>query len=76
MVRKHSVSINGHSTSLSLEDPFWDEVKKAAQEQNKSVAALVARIDNERDPQTNLSSALRLYVLERLKARLPRSVVE
>jgi len=62
---KRSVLIAGHRTSVSLEEAFWIEIQKAAHEENLSVSALIAKIDAER--KGNLSSALRLFVLERLK---------
>lgn len=57
--------ISGHRTSISLEPEFWEEIKRLAREENISVAALVADIDNSRNG--NLSSALRLFVLKKLK---------
>ncbi len=65
-MRKHSISINGHSTSFSLEDPFWNLLKGFAEKDQHSVARIVTRIDRERSEGTNLSSALRLYVLDRV----------
>jgi predicted DNA-binding ribbon-helix-helix protein len=65
-MRKHSISINGHSTSFSLEDPFWLLLKSFAAKDQHSVARVVTRIDRERAADTNLSSALRLYVLNRV----------
>lgn len=65
---KRSVTIAGHRTSLSLEDPFWTELKAWAQEEGVSLNALVSRLDEGRD--TNLSSCLRVAVLERLRLRL------
>lgn len=66
-VIKRSVSINGHRTSFSLEQPFFDELTRIAGDEALSVAALVAKIDAARDSATNLSSALRLYVLGAVK---------
>ena len=66
MLRKHSISIKGHRTSFSLEDKFWDQLKKIASRQDVSVPALVATIDAARSPETNLSSAIRLHVLDHL----------
>jgi len=66
-MRKHSISINGHSTSFSLEDPFWVLLKEIAAKDNHSVARVVTRIDRDRPEGTNLSSALRLFVLERVQ---------
>lgn len=64
-VKKYSVMISGHRTSISLEPEFWEEIKRLAKEENISVAALVTDIDNSRNG--NLSSALRLFVLKKLK---------
>ena len=65
-VRKRSLTIAGHRTSLSLEEAFWQELKVLARQEKLSVAGLVERIDRERSG--NLSSAVRVYVLERLRA--------
>ena len=65
---KRSVTINGHATSISLEAELWQELKRMADETGLSVAALIARIDADRKT-GNLSSALRLAVLNDLKAR-------
>lgn len=64
-VVKRSVSIAGHTTSVSLEEPFWAELRALAKAQNRSLAALITDIDERRG--TNLSSALRLYVLQQLR---------
>ncbi len=64
-VVKRSVSIAGHLTSISLEEPFWSELQSLAKSENISLSKLIAKIDKAR--KTNLSSALRLYVLHRLK---------
>jgi predicted DNA-binding ribbon-helix-helix protein len=68
---KRSLSIAGHSTSISLEEPFWRELKALAEAEGASLAALVARLDGERRG-IGLSSALRLHVLRTLKARIAR----
>ena len=67
MLVKRSVTLSGHSTSIALEPPFWDEVDRIAGERQQSRAALIAAIDRERDPRNNLASALRLLVLDDLK---------
>ena len=67
-VRKRSVTIAGHRTSFSLEDAFWEELLAIAERREMTLAELVVEIDSERDG--NLSSALRLYVLRDLQARL------
>jgi predicted DNA-binding ribbon-helix-helix protein len=62
-VVKRSIAIAGHRTSISLEQPFWEELKHLAALRGISVAALIAEIDQGRKRQ-NLSSALRVHVLE------------
>ncbi len=65
-VKKRSVEIAGHRTSLSLEEAFWRALKRIAARDGVSINRLIARIDRERAG--NLSSAVRIYVLERLEA--------
>ena len=60
---KHSIVIDGHKTSVSLEDAFWSELKGIAHAQKATLGKLVAVIDATRG-HGNLSSAIRLYVLE------------
>ena len=60
---KHSIVIDGHKTSVSLEDAFWSDLKHIAHAQRATLSALVAKIDETRR-QGNLSSAIRLFVLE------------
>ena len=64
-MKKRSVSIRGHRTSLSLEDGFWEELARIAELRGTSVARLIAEIDNSRSG--GLSSAIRLFVLDTLK---------
>jgi predicted DNA-binding ribbon-helix-helix protein len=64
-VVKRSVSIAGHTTSISLEEPFWKALRGLAKAQNRSLASLITEIDERRG--TNLSSALRLYILDSLQ---------
>ena len=61
-LRKRSVVIAGHATSLSLEEEFWRDLQSVARARGLSLNALVALVDAEH--QGNLSSALRLFVLE------------
>jgi predicted DNA-binding ribbon-helix-helix protein len=61
-VLKRSIVIAGHKTSVSLEDAFWDSLKEIAVERDMTLAELVATIDGNRN-HTNLSSAIRLFVL-------------
>jgi predicted DNA-binding ribbon-helix-helix protein len=69
-ILKRSVTIGGHRTSISLETAFYAELERIASERTTSVSALIAEIDAHRDPATNLSSAIRLFVLGDLKAKL------
>ena len=65
-IRKRSVVIAGHATSVSLEEAFWRALKKIAHGRRQSVNALISEIDRERpnDLSGNLSSAIRVFVLE------------
>jgi predicted DNA-binding ribbon-helix-helix protein len=62
-VLKRSLVIAGHRTSVSLEDAFWRRLSRIAVERGLSVNALAAIVDASRG-EANLSSALRVYVLE------------
>jgi predicted DNA-binding ribbon-helix-helix protein len=68
-LRKRSLVIAGHSTSISLEDDFWDALREIADERCLSLPALVAEIDSGRGG-ANLSSALRVAILRHYRARL------
>lgn len=68
---KHSVTLHGHRTSISLEAPFWDELRRIAREKPIPINALVAEIDAKRGMDSGLASAIRVYVLNNLKDRLP-----
>jgi len=67
LLEKHSISIRGHRTSYSLEKEFYTELKRIADEQHTPLATLITRLDEARSPETNLSSCLRLFVLEEIK---------
>jgi len=60
-VRKRSVEIAGHRTSVSIEQPFWDALKEQAAREKLSVNELIGKIDGARG--ANLSSAIRVYLL-------------
>ena len=70
-VTKRSVVIGGHKTSVSLEEPFWSEVRAIADSEQITVSNLLRRIDRERT-NANLSSAIRVYVLENVRTKLHR----
>jgi predicted DNA-binding ribbon-helix-helix protein len=66
-VVKRSVKIGGHKTSVTLEDAFWSELKEIAHSQRVTVSNLIEQIDKTRQ-QGNLSSAIRLHVLEHIRS--------
>jgi predicted DNA-binding ribbon-helix-helix protein len=65
-VVKRSIIIDGHKTSISLEDAFWSDLKEITHRRGATVSKLVTQIDETRQ-QDNLSSAIRLYVLEQIR---------
>ena len=67
-VVKRSIVIAGHKTSVSLEDAFWGALKDIAIARNMTLSELVASIDAARK-QGNLSSAIRLYVLDHFRSQ-------
>jgi len=68
-VIKRSIVIAGHKTSVSLEDAFWKGLKEIAVGHDKTLSDLVAEIDTGR-AHGNLSSAIRLFVLDHYRARI------
>jgi len=62
---KRSIVIAGHKTSVSLEDAFWRGLKEIARAHRTTLSTMVGQIDKGRN-QANLSSAIRLFVLDRL----------
>lgn len=70
-VIKHSLMIQGHRTSISLEDAFWRQLRAEAASRGVSLAGLVAEIDAARDG-ANLSSAIRVWILENALAQASR----
>ncbi|WP_120501508.1 ribbon-helix-helix domain-containing protein [Roseovarius sp. EL26] len=68
---KHSLTLQGHRTSVSLEEEFWQAFRQIAKAQNLPLNALAAKIDAGRDPDTGLASAIRLYVLDYYQAQIP-----
>jgi predicted DNA-binding ribbon-helix-helix protein len=74
-VVKRSIVIAGHKTSVSLEDAFWRGLKEIAAGRDTTLSELVASIDGGRDG-GNLSSAIRLYVLEHYRAAARASAAE
>lgn len=68
-VVKRSIVIAGHKTSVSLEDAFWKGLKEIAGGRDLTLSDLVATIDTDRQ-QGNLSSAIRLFVLDHYRNQL------
>jgi len=66
---KRSLTLQGHRTSVSLEEPFWQAFREIARHEGRALNALAAEIDAARDPQTGLASAIRLHVLAHFRAR-------
>jgi len=72
VLRKRSVLIAGHRTSLSLEAAFWEQLKAIAERRGLSLNKLVEEIDRARaadEKPANLSSAIRVFVLRHLQDR-------
>jgi predicted DNA-binding ribbon-helix-helix protein len=74
-VVKRSIVIAGHKTSVSLEDAFWIALKEIAGNRDLTMSELVASIDQDRR-HGNLSSAIRLYVLDHFRGQLNRLLSE
>lgn len=71
-VVKRSIVIAGHKTSVSLEDAFWKGLKEIAGARGVTLSDLVASIDSDRR-HGNLSSAIRLFVLDHYRAQMVQS---
>ena len=67
-MHKRSLTIHGHRTSISLEEPFWIALNDIAKARQQSVASLVQKIDKKRDG--GLSSAIRVFILVELRHQL------
>jgi predicted DNA-binding ribbon-helix-helix protein len=64
---KRSIDLGGHKTSVSLENAFWDGLREIADSEETTIVAVIQKIDNERQ-QANLSSAIRLFVLNHFRS--------
>ncbi len=62
-LRKRSLSLAGHRTSVALEPEFWTVLEKRAAENGETLAGLLTRVDGARDPSHPLASALRIEAL-------------
>jgi predicted DNA-binding ribbon-helix-helix protein len=74
-VVKRSIVVAGHKTSVSLEEAFWNGMKEISGLRNITLSELVGEIDNNRQ-QGNLSSAIRLFVLEYFRSRAQATPAE
>ncbi len=66
MPRKRSITIEGHRTSITLEDAFWQALREVAEEQDKTPPELIAEIDRTRGA-ASLSGAIRVYLLNHFR---------
>ena len=66
---KHSLTLRGHRTSVSLEEEFWQAFRQIASEIGRPINDLAAEIDEARGTETGLASAIRLYVLQHVQNR-------
>ena len=73
-VIKRSIVVAGHKTSVSLEDAFWKSLKQIADDRDITLSDLVSSIDTDRR-QGNLSSAIRLFVLDHYRNPAPAPTV-
>jgi predicted DNA-binding ribbon-helix-helix protein len=71
---KHSLTLHGHRTSISLEPEFWDAFRSIAAEAGKALNALAAEIDDARSGDEGLASAIRVFVLNHYRAATRSSV--
>jgi predicted DNA-binding ribbon-helix-helix protein len=65
---KHSLTLHGHRTSISLEPEFWDSFRSIAEATGKPLNALAAEIDDARTGDQGLASAIRVFVLNHYRA--------
>ena len=66
---KHSLTLKGHRTSVTLEEPFWRAFRDIAAERGMAINALAAEIDAGRGMEVGLASAIRVYVLRHTQAK-------
>jgi predicted DNA-binding ribbon-helix-helix protein len=71
-VNKRSITIAGHRTSISIEEPFWQALSEIAAARRMSVPAAIAAIDRDRPEGISLSAAIRLFALDWYRQRASR----
>ena len=67
MIKNHSMTILGHRTSITLEEEFYTSLRHIAEERSMSMASLVAEIEQNKEASYNLSSAIRVFILNYYK---------
>ena len=67
--QKRSLTLRGHRTSVSLEDVFWEEFRRIAEARGQAVNDLAAEIDEARGVSSGLATAIRLFVVNELRAQ-------
>ena len=72
-MKKISISLSGHQTSITLEQEFIDALHALAARAGKPVATIINEIDANRDTDTNLSSAVRVWVLQQMILRIAQN---
>ncbi len=65
-MRKKSISLSGHQTSITMEQEFFDALQDIAHQRKVSVASIIKSIDEQRLPNTNLSSETRIWILKEI----------
>jgi len=65
-MKKISVSLSGHQTSISIENEFFDVLQRIAQQRSVSIASIINNIDASRTSESNLSSEIRIWILKQL----------
>ena len=68
-MKKISVSLSGHQTSITLEPEFIEILQKLSIQQKRSIASIINEIDSKLQPNTNLSSAVRVWVLNQILSK-------
>lgn len=69
---KHSLTLRGHRTSVSLETEFWHAFRQIAEAQDKTINALAIEIDEQRPADAGLASSIRVFVLNHYKNAAPK----
>jgi predicted DNA-binding ribbon-helix-helix protein len=68
-LKKRSITVAGHRTSVSVEEPFWQALGEIAAAESASIAATIAAIDRDRPADVSLSAAIRVFALDWYRTR-------